>query len=310
VRVLVTGGAGFIGSHVAEVCLEAGHEVVVIDNLVSGKKRNVPEGARFVETDIRSEETRNLISEFKPEALFHLGAQMSVTKSLVDPAHDASVNILGGLNLLETGRQHGLKRVIFSSTGGAIYGEQEVVPCDESHPKTPVSPYGVTKYAFEKYLEYYRAQFGIDSVCLRYSNVYGPRQNPNGEAGVIAVFARQLLTGESSTIYGDGEQTRDFVYVSDVARANLAGLNAPCGSYNIGTSREITINQLYQELAKQAGRGDDPVREPGKKGETRRSALKADLARETFGWTPEIDFETGIKKTMDWFRSDCEKAND
>jgi UDP-glucose 4-epimerase len=303
VRILVTGGAGFIGSHVAEAALAAGHEVAILDDLSSGRREFLPEGATFVEADLRGDETVRFTEEFAPEAVMHLAAQISVTKSVDGFLWDADINLIGSLRLLEAAMRGPLKRFVFSSSGGAIYGEQEVVPCDETHPATPLSPYGLGKYAFEEYLRILSLHNGFEPVSLRYSNVYGPRQNPSGEAGVIAVFARRLLGGQECTIYGDGEQTRDFVYVDDVAAANLAGLTAPVGVYNIGTATEVTVNELYRQMARVVGREDEPKRAPGKPGETRRSSLLAGLAAESFDWRPQVGFEEGLRRTVEWFEA-------
>ncbi|NUQ50783.1 MAG: NAD-dependent epimerase/dehydratase family protein, partial [Phycisphaerae bacterium] len=269
-RCLVTGGAGFIGSHVAEACLAAGHQVTIVDNLVRGSRANLPRAARFVKADIGSKRAFDLVVAERPEVIFHFAAQIDVRRSVADPAYDVKVNVLGSLNLMEAGRQAGLKRIVFSSTGGAIYGEQDVYPCDETHRCDPVSPYGASKLAVEKYLGFYRAQYGIEVVNLRYANVYGPRQDPHGEAGVVAIFARRLIEGKSCTIFGDGKQTRDYVYVADVAAANMAALTAPSGCYNIGTGVETDVNGLYARLAKAAGVTRPPEYAPVKPGEQRR----------------------------------------
>ena len=246
-RILVTGGAGFIGSHVTDALVAAGtHEVAIIDDLSTGKRERLNPGARFYHANIRNaDEVRMTIDREKPEVIVHLAAQMDVRRSVADPAFDAEVNLVGLINLMECGRQNGLRRVIFSSTGGAIYGEQETFPCDESHPKRPVSPYGVAKMATEAYLFFYKVQYGIDYVALRYANVYGPRQDPHGEAGVVAIFCGRLLEGKPCTVFGDGGQTRDYVYVGDVVRANVAALGANVsGAINIGTGVETSVQKL------------------------------------------------------------------
>ncbi|MGZ3461778.1 MAG: NAD-dependent epimerase/dehydratase family protein, partial [Archangium sp.] len=250
-KVLVTGGAGFIGSHVCDVFVRAGHEVIALDNLSSGKKENLDPRVRLEVMDIRSPEAGQLIRSERPQVLCHLAAQMDVRRSVEDPRFDAEANILGMLNLLEAARGSGVKKVIFSSTGGAIYGEQDVFPAPESHPTRPLSPYGVSKASGELYLGYYRAQYGLASVALRYANVYGPRQNPHGEAGVVAIFSERLLRGEVCTINGTGGQTRDFVYGPDVARANLLAAERDVqGPINIGTGVETDVNRLYALLAR------------------------------------------------------------
>ncbi|MBV8056372.1 MAG: NAD-dependent epimerase/dehydratase family protein, partial [Deltaproteobacteria bacterium] len=235
-KILITGGAGFIGSHTVDAVVAAkAHDIAVLDDLSSGKRERLDPSVRFHHADIRNrDEVRLIMDRERPEVLMHLAAQMDVRKSVAEPAFDAEVNIGGFLNLMEAGREKGLKRVVFASTGGAIYGEQESFPCDERHRCRPLSPYGVSKLAAEAYLFFYKIQYGIDYVALRYSNVYGPRQDPHGEAGVVAIFCGRLLARRSCSIYGDGEQTRDYVYVGDVARANLAALNTPAsGEFNI-----------------------------------------------------------------------------
>src|SRR5277367_1679533 len=255
-RILVTGGAGFIGSHTVDALVANGAgEVSVLDDLSAGKRKQVNPKATFYQTDLRDgAAVAAVVEQARPEIIFHLAAQMDVRRSVADPAFDAQVNVVGFLNLIESARKQGLKRVVFSSTGGAIYGEQDEFPCTEDHPKRPVSPYGIAKLATEAYLFFYKVEYGIDYMALRFGNVYGPRQDPHGEAGVVAIFCGRLLGGEPCTIYGDGRQTRDYVYVGDVAAANVAALEHECaGAFNIGTGRESDVNQLYQELAEYAG---------------------------------------------------------
>src|SRR5215468_10946370 len=258
-KVLVSGGAGFIGSHVTDVFLDAGHEVWALDDLSSGRRENLRPEVRLVVADIRSPEAARLIESERFEVLCHLAAQMDVRRSVADPGFDAGVNIGGFLNLLEAARKAGVRKVVFSSTGGAIYGEQDVYPAPETHPQRPVSPYGVSKASGELYLGYFRAQYGLASVALRYANVYGPRQNPHGEAGVVAIFSERLLRGETCTIYGTGEQTRDFVYGPDVARANLLAAQREVeGPINIGTGLETDVNRLHALLARAVGTDRPP----------------------------------------------------
>ena len=302
-KVLVTGGAGFIGSHVCDAFVRAGHDVIALDNLSSGKKENLDPKVRLQVLDIRSPEAAELIRAERPQVLCHLAAQMDVRRSVEDPRFDAEANILGFINLLEASRASGVKKVVFSSTGGAIYGEQDVFPAPESHPTRPVSPYGVSKASGELYLGYYKAQYGLQYVALRYANVYGPRQNPHGEAGVVSIFSTRLLTGKECTIYGEGKQTRDFVYVEDVARANmLAAEKDYSGPINIGTGVETDINRLYTLLAQAAGMDKPAVRAPGRPGEQLRSCVDNALARKVLGWQPTVTVEEGLRRTMSFFR--------
>ncbi len=303
-KVLVTGGAGFIGSHVCDAFLRAGHEVIALDNLSSGKRENLDPRVRLAVLDIRSPEAAELIRSERPQVLCHLAAQMDVRRSVEDPRFDADANILGMLNLLEASRVAGVKKVIFSSTGGAIYGEQDVFPAPESHATRPVSPYGVSKASGELYLGYYKAQYGLSYVALRYANVYGPRQNPHGEAGVVAIFAQRLVAGQGCTIFGDGGQTRDFVFGPDVARANLLAFEKDSvGAINIGTGVETDINRLYALLAEAAGSNQPVVHAPGKPGEQRRSCIDASLARRVLGWEPTVGVAEGLRKTVEFFRA-------
>ncbi len=302
-RVLVTGGAGFIGSHVCDEFLRAGHEVIALDNLSSGRRENLDPRVRLAVLDIRGPEAAELIRSERPQVLCHLAAQMDVRRSVEDPRFDADVNIQGLLNLLEAARVSGVKKVLFSSTGGAIYGEQDVFPAPESHATRPVSPYGASKAAGELYLGYYHMQYGLPFVALRYANVYGPRQNPHGEAGVVAIFSQRLVAGQECTIYGDGGQTRDFVFGPDVARANLLALERDfVGAVNIGTGTETDINRLYALLAEGAGVTRKAVHAPGKPGEQRRSCIDPGLARRVLGWEPTVDLAQGLGRTVEYFR--------
>ncbi|MCE9671336.1 NAD-dependent epimerase/dehydratase family protein [Myxococcus stipitatus] len=302
-KVLVTGGAGFIGSHVCDEFLRGGHEVIALDDLSGGKRENLDPRVRLVVHDIRSREAAELIKTEKPQVLCHLAAQMDVRRSVDDPSFDADVNIRGMLNLLEAARVSGVKKVIFSSTGGAIYGEQDVFPAPENHPTRPVSPYGVSKAAGELYLGYYRAQYGLPYVALRYANVYGPRQNPHGEAGVVAIFCQRLIQGQGCTIFGEGKQTRDFVFGPDVARANrLAFEKDYVGAINIGTGVETDINRLYALLAEAAGSTAAVAHAPAKPGEQMRSCIDNSLAKKVLGWEPTADLREGARRTVAFFR--------
>ena len=304
-RILVTGGAGFIGSHTVDALVAAGaHAVSVLDGLSSGKREQVNPAARFYEADLRNAEAIvPILEREKPEVIYHLAAQMDVRRSVADPAFDAGINLVGFLNLMEAARRNGLKRVVFASTGGAIYGEQEQFPCDEEHPRRPVSPYGVAKLATEAYLFFYKVQHGIDYVALRYANVYGPRQDPHGEAGVVAIFCGRMLEGKPSTIFGDGEQTRDYIFVGDVARANVAALGAKASdAFNIGTGVETSVNQLYEVLASAAGVKTPPSYAPARPGEQRRSVISAARAGQVLGWRPEVALDEGLKRTFTFFK--------
>ncbi|HLL52468.1 MAG TPA: NAD-dependent epimerase/dehydratase family protein [Myxococcaceae bacterium] len=303
-KVLVTGGAGFIGSHVCDEFVRGGHEVIALDNLSSGKKENLDPKVRLAQLDIRSPEAAELIRAEKPQVICHLAAQMDVRRSVEDPRFDAEANILGFLNLLEAARQSEVKKVIFSSTGGAIYGEQDVFPAPESHPTRPVSPYGVSKASGELYLGYYKAQYGLNYIALRYANVYGPRQNPHGEAGVVAIFSQRIASGQTCTIFGKGTQTRDFVYGPDVARANyLAFQSDYVGAVNIGTGIETDINELYRLLAEAAGSPLKAIHAPGKPGEQMRSCIDHTLAKKVLGWEPRVAVREGLKQTLEYFRA-------
>jgi UDP-glucose 4-epimerase len=304
-RILVTGGAGFIGSHTVDALVAAGtHEVAVIDNLAAGKRDQINPGARFHQADIRdAAEVARIVASEQPEVMVHFAAQMDVRRSVADPAFDAHVNLVGFLNLMEAARQHGLRRVVFSSTGGAIYGEQDTFPADESHPCRPVSPYGVAKFSTESYLFFYQSQYGIQYTAMRYANVYGPRQDPHGEAGAVAIFCGRLLEERPVTIFGDGEQTRDYVYVGDVVRANLAAVASPVtGAINIGTGIETSVNQLYGTLAGVARSDRLPAYAPARPGEQKRSVIAAVRARSELGWQPEVTLEEGLRRTYRFFQ--------
>ncbi len=304
-RILVTGGAGFIGSHTVDLLAERSHDVAVADDLSSGKRGQVNPRARFHQVDLRdARRVAEVVEQERPEVIYHLAAQMDVRRSVADPAFDAQVNLIGLLNLMEAARGRGLRRVIFASSGGAIYGEQEFFPCDEDHPCRPVSPYGVAKLASERYLFFYQTEYGIGYTAMRYANVYGPRQDPHGEAGVVAIFCGRLLKGEPCTIYGDGRQTRDYVYVGDVAAANVAALEAEeSGAFNVGTGVETDVNQLYAELARLAGAGRNAVYGAARPGEQRRSVISPQRAQRRLRWRPKMSLREGLKATFDYFRA-------
>jgi UDP-glucose 4-epimerase len=301
--ILVTGGAGFIGSHVVDHLIAKDYRVVVVDNLSSGSKDNINPKAEFHQLDIRDPRIHELMGRIKPRAICHLAAQVSVRQSVHDPQEDASVNIIGSINLFQAAVKAGVAKVIFSSTGGAVYGEQDYFPADEAHPLRPVSPYGVAKLAVEKYLNYYRHEYGMDYLALRYANVYGPRQDPHGEAGVVAIFAQKLLRREQAIINGDGTQTRDFVYVEDVARSNVLALGSPFyGALNIGTAVETDINTLFQILKKLMDSLMPDSHGPAKPGEQKRSVIDYAKARQVLGWEPLTPLEKGLERTMNYFR--------
>ncbi len=305
-RILVTGGAGFIGSHTVDALVASGAgEVSVLDDLSAGKRSQVNAKAVLYQTDLRdAAAVASVVERTRPEVIFHLAAQMDVRRSVADPAFDAQVNLVGFLNLMESARKHGLKRVIFSSTGGAIYGEQDEFPCNEDHPRRPVSPYGVAKEATEAYLFFYKAEYGIDYLALRFGNVYGPRQDPHGEAGVVAIFCGRILDGQPVTIFGDGTQTRDYVYVGDVVRAVAAAAKSSASgiALNIGTGIETNVNDLYSTLA---GIADFPTRAehaPARPGEQKRSVISPARAERELGWRPEKKLADGLEETFKYFK--------
>jgi len=303
VTLLVTGGAGFIGSHIVDAYVARGWRVTVIDNLSTGDRRNVNPRATLREFDIRDARLREVILELGPDVVNHHAAQMDVRHSVADPSFDAEVNVVGSVRLLQASVDAAVKRFIFASTGGAIYGEPVAVPQGETHPVGPLSPYGCAKLAVEHYLNYFRVVHGLSSAALRYANVYGPRQNAKGEAGVIAIFAGRLLRGEGVTINGSGEQTRDFVYVDDVVAANVAAAEAAWqGSFNVGTGVETSVNHLYELMAAQVAGAKPPVHGPAKAGEQMRSVLDGGKLRALAALPPPVALRDGLAATMAWFR--------
>ena len=302
-KILVTGGAGFIGSHVVDAYVAAGHEVIVVDDLSTGRRENLNPKARFQRLDITDPALVELIRDVRPAVLNLHAAQMDVRRSVAEPLFDARVNILGTVNLLEAARKANVRRVLFVSSGGAVYGEQEAFPAPESHPTNPVSPYGVSKRAGELYAFFYQTEYHIPYVALRYANVYGPRQDPHGEAGVVAIFSEKMLRGEPVTVNGDGKQTRDYVYVGDVVRANLLAVESTAtGPFNIGTGIETDVSALARLLLEASGSCSEVRHGPAKQGEQRRSVVDSRRAAEVLGWRPEVSLAEGLGRTVEWFR--------
>jgi UDP-glucose 4-epimerase len=303
-KILVSGGAGFIGSHIVDAYVGAGHDVVVVDNLSTGHERNLNPRARIARIDIRDRAAvAELMARERPEVLNHHAAQMDVRRSVADPVFDAQVNLIGLLTLMEEGRAHGLHRVLFASSGGTVYGENQRLPAQETDATEPVSPYGVAKLGSERYLHYYAQAYGIPYVALRYANVYGPRQDPHGEAGVVAIFTGQLLRGEQPLINGPGTQTRDYVYVGDVVRANLSALGSDfCGALNIGAGLETDVNRLFALLCEATGVQMPERHGPAKLGEQARSVLDPSRARAVLGWQASVSLAEGLAKTVAYFR--------
>ncbi len=302
-RIVVTGGAGFIGSHVVDAYLAAGHEVIVVDNLSSGKRENLPREIEIREIDIRSDDFGALLEELKPEVVNHHAAQISVNFSVKQPRLDADINIGGSLNVIESCLRSGVRKLIYISSGGAAVGEPRYLPVDEEHPVDPLSPYGCSKHTVEHYLYLYREMYGLDYTILRYPNVYGPRQDPLGEAGVVAIFLGQMIRGDATRINGTGEQERDYIHVSDLARVNVAALQAPPGTmYHTGTGVGTSVNQIWQTLARIMRYEREAVHGPALPGEVYRIFLKSERAEKDLGWRAEISLADGLKDTADWFQ--------
>jgi UDP-glucose 4-epimerase len=303
-KILVTGGAGFIGSHVVDLFIEKGYEVVVLDDLSTGRRSNLNPRAIFYQMDIRSPEVRDVFAAERPDYVSHHAAQADVRRSVVEPMFDAEVNILGSINLLECAREFAVKHFVYISSGGAAYGEPEQLPCTEEHPINPICQYGASKHTVEHYLYMYGANFGLDYTVLRYPNVFGPRQNPEGEAGVVAIFTGKMLAGEPTLINGDGEQTRDFVYVGDCAYANYLAVTVghQPGIYNLGWGRPTSINEIFIALAKATGYVHPIQHGPAKVGETRHIYLDAAKAARELGWTPTLTLEEGLAKTVAYLK--------
>lgn len=306
-RILVTGGAGFIGSHIVEAYLAAGHEVVIIDNLATGRRANAPKGATLHEVDIHAKETERIFAEFKPEIVNHHAAQASVKVSTGDPVFDLEVNGGGTARIAALAVEHGARKVIYASSGGTVYGEPEELPVPESHPTRPVSNYGTSKLVGELYLDLLGRTHGLDYTIFRYSNAYGPRQDPHGEAGVVAIFTGKMLDGEQCTIDGDGEQRKDYVYVGDIARANVLALTKGSGlAFNIGTGKGTSVNEIFGALNDATGNKVEPRFGPPRPGDVRNFWLETSLAQRELEWRPEVAFQDGIRQTVDWFRAQRE----
>ncbi|MCX7879161.1 MAG: NAD-dependent epimerase/dehydratase family protein [Ignavibacteria bacterium] len=303
-KILVTGGAGFIGSHIVDAYINLGYDVTIVDNLSTGSQKNLNSKARFIKMDINDSIIEELICDEKFDIINHHAAQIDVRISVENPFFDAQTNILASLRIYESAKKSNVKKIIFASSGGTVYGEQIYFPADENHPLLPCSPYGISKLANEKYLFYYKTIHNLDYVALRYSNVYGPRQNPYGEAGVVAIFTKKFLIGEQPIINGDGFNTRDYVYISDVVRANVLALKENVnGSFNIGTGKEHDVNYIFQKLKEITGSNLPKIHGPAKPGEQRRNSLSYEKFYLATGWKPEIDFDEGLKKTVEFFKN-------
>lgn len=302
-KILVTGGAGFIGSHVVDLFIGAGHDVAVVDDLSTGRRTNLNPKARFYQVDIRSPQMREVFEQERPEVVDHHAAQMDVRKSVEDPLFDADVNINGSIKLAQLAMEFGTRKFIHISSGGAVYGEPVYLPCDEDHPVRPLCPYGASKYTFEMYLFMFKELYGLDYSVIRYPNVYGPRQDPNGEAGVVAIFIGQMLAGKPVRINGSGEQVRDFVYVGDCAKANLATLEKGSGRvYNLGYGIGTNINQIFDGLKAITDYPQEAHHGPAKVGETFRIYLDASRAKSELGWEPSVDLQEGLRRTVEYFK--------
>ncbi len=302
-KILVTGGAGFIASQIADAFINEGHEVFILDDLSTGFEKNINPQAKFIKANICDKSLSQLFEKEKFDVVNHHAAQMDVRKSVADPAFDANTNIIGTINLLQNSVKNAVKKFMFASTGGAVYGEQNYFPADEKHPTSPLSPYGISKLAVEKYLFFYNAQYKLNYTILRYANIYGPRQNPFGEAGVVAIFSSKLLKGEQTIINGTGKQTRDYVFVGDVVKANLLALNDNKSDiYNVGTAKETDVNELFNELNKITGKGMPEKHGPAAPGEQMRSVITSEKLFNKFKWKPDTLLHDGLQKTVDYFK--------
>ena len=303
-KILVTGGAGFIGSNIQDRLIQEGHQVVVVDDLFSGRKEYINPKAKFYKVDIQTKDLEQVFAKERPEVVDHHAAHINVRESVKNPIFDAQVNILGTINLLENCKKYKVKKVIFASTGGALYGDTDVIPTPEDHPTKPISPYGITKLCIENYLYYYKQVHGLDYVILRYANVYGPRQDPYGEAGVVAIFTQKLLANEQPIINGDGKQTRDYVFVEDVVDSNMLALTYKRSDiYNVGTGKETSVNELFRKLVDITGVSKPEKHGPPMPGEQRKSCLSFTKIKEKLGWKPKTGLDEGLEKTVEWFKN-------
>jgi UDP-glucose 4-epimerase len=303
VEILVTGGAGFIASQIADAFIDEGHKVVILDDLSTGFEENINPKAKFVRLNINDHEVSSLFEEEKFDVVNHHAAQMDVRRSVVDPAFDANTNILGTINLLQNSVKHSVNKFMFASTGGAVYGEQEYFPADENHPTNPLSPYGISKLSVEKYLYFYFNEYKLNYTILRYANIYGPRQNPFGEAGVVAIFSTKFIKGDQPIINGTGEQTRDYVFVKDVVKANVLTLNDKISDvYNVGTGKETNVNELYANLNSIVGKGQVEKHGPAAAGEQMRSVISSEKILNNFNWKPSTKLKDGLKETVNYFK--------
>ncbi|MBN8555297.1 MAG: NAD-dependent epimerase/dehydratase family protein [Deltaproteobacteria bacterium] len=305
-KVLITGGAGFVGSHLADKYLALGYEVVIVDDFSTGKQSNidlaVKNGAKVYKAKLQSPAIQEILKKEKPDLISHHCAQKSVRDSVTDPQKDADINLMGLIHLMEAARETSCRKIIYASSGGVVYGETSQIPTDESHPKRPMSPYGITKYTSELYLDYYVQEFGFHATCLRYANIYGPRQDPAGEAGVVAIFSQKMKAQENMSIFGTGKQTRDFVFVGDVVLANIAAEKNLKGfqAFNIGTGKETSILEIHQTLAKISNYEKTVTFEPARSGEQMRSCLSYENFKKATGWQPQTNLEQGLKQTYEW----------
>jgi len=303
-KILVTGGAGFIASHIADAFINEGHSVTIVDNLSQGFEKNVNPKAKFVKADICDTSLFELFEKEKFDVVNHHAAQMDVRKSVADPTYDANTNIIGTINLLQHSIKTGVKKFMFASTGGAVYGEQSYFPADENHSTSPCSPYGISKLSVEKYLFFYKFQYNFNYTILRYANIYGPRQNSKGEAGVVAIFTTKLLAGEQPVINGSGKQTRDYVYVGDVVKANLLALkDNVCDIYNVGTEKETDVNELFNKLNKITESNKEEKHGPPAPGEQMRSVITSEKLFKRFNWKPSTTLDEGLKATVEFFKN-------